>query len=761
MAKILPTPDNMLRYVLSGLAVATAGLLLCMPAGAQQASGTPAAGATDAESPRVERVTFRGAESLDRGDLATRIETEQTRCRVWILRPLCAVTDWRLIHERHFLDRDELVTDEARLRVYYFQRGFRHAAVTSRLTPRGRGVEVIFEIEEGAPTVVESVAVEQVTRAMSDRQVRRADLPREGERLDLVRLGDGIIRLTDQLGRRGWLDGAVHDTIDVAADALRARLHVVIEPGRRSTLGRLEVIGNEGVSDRVIADGLRLRSGQPLRTRDLVASQRSLYESNLFHEARVRVPAQEDSAKVVEITVREAPPQSARVGGGLNTMEFVQVEGRYTHYNFFGGGRRVEVRGTIGNLLADQLSGRGIFHEVRRENFGGLEPDIFTRPTWLASVDLIQPSFRSAENTMGLSIFSHRRIVPGIVVDDGVGAELSFTRRLDYQSPVTAAYRYELTSIQAGELYFCVNYGVCDEPTIETLQERQRLSPLQAGFLADHGNDPIAPTSGYRIRVNAEHASAATMSAFSHNRISGDVSGYYPLDVHRRRVLAGRLRLGYAQALGEGSPIVNPDLEEWDVDFAQILHPRKRFYAGGSRSVRGFAENQLGPRVLTVNPELLLGEDVGCAQAQLVDGSCDPHGLEAGEFTPRPVGGKNVIEASVEYRFPVRRFQGAVFIDGARVGGPAGGLPGGAVTAITPGAGLRIESPVGPIRFDLGLRPVLGEELRVITEVRDADGTARLVPLATPLRYDPLAGGGFFRQVFGRLMLHLSIGEAY
>jgi outer membrane protein assembly factor BamA len=31
-----------------------------------------------------------------------------------------------------------------------------------------------------------------------------------------------------------------------------------------------------------------------------------------------------------------------------------------------------------------------------------------------------------------------------------------------------------------------------------------------------------------------------------------------------------------------------------------VLHPSKRFYAGGSQSVRGFGENQLGPRILTL-----------------------------------------------------------------------------------------------------------------------------------------------------------------
>jgi outer membrane protein insertion porin family len=752
----------MLRYPLSCLAAMAAGLLLCAPLAGQQGGAAPDTDEDD--SPRVERIRFLGAESLNDGDLVTRIETEATECRVWILRPLCAITDWRLIHNRRYLDREDLATDEVRLRVYYFQRGFRHASVSSRLERRGRGVDVIFEVEEGPPTTVDFAEVTQTAVAVTRRQIRRADIPREGERLDLIRLSNGVARLTDRLGQGGWLDGAVHDTVDVSSDALRARVHVVIEPGPRSTLGRLEIIGNEDISEQVIADGLRLRDGRPLRTNDLVASQRSLYESNLFHEARVRVPDQPDSAKIVEITVREAPTQAARIGGGFNTMEFVQAEVRYTNYNFFGGGRRVDVRGTVGNLLADQLSGVGVFHDVRRENRGGLAVDAFTRPTWLASVDLIQPSFRSAMNTLGLSLFSHRRIVPGIAIDDGVGAELSFTRRLDYHMPVSGAYRYELTAIDAGELYFCVNYGVCDEPTIETLQDRQRLSPIQLSFTADRGNDPIAPTEGYRVRVNAEHASPMTMSDFAHNRVSSDGAAYYPLDVHRRRVLAGRLRAGFVQPL-DGTLVDENELDnDWDVDLARILHPRKRFYAGGSRSVRGYAENQLGPRVLTINPAVLTGENGNegvCTPAEVLDGTCDPAGIPSDEFTPRPVGGRNVIEASVEYRFPVRSFQGAVFLDGARVGSPAGGLPGGAVFALTPGAGVRFESPVGPIRVDLGLRPGLREELRVITEVVDDEGVARLVPLQAPLLYDPLEGRGFLRQVLGRFMIHLSIGEAY
>ena len=82
--------------------------------------------------------------------------------------------------------------------------------------------------------------------------------------------------------------------------------------------------------------------------------------------------------------------------------------------------------------------------------------------------------------------------------------------------------------------------------------------------------------------------------------------------------------------------------------------------------------------------------------------------------------------------------------------------------AVTPGFGARWTSPVGPVRIDLGIRPLVVEELAVVTEVTGEDGVPRLVRLDTPRRYDPLEDTrGFFGQVLGRHVLHLSIGEAF
>lgn len=707
------------------------------------------------EHPRVERIVFDGADELARAELRGVIVTRETRCRGFLLQPICLVTDWRLVHVRHFLDREELRADVLRLRIYYFQRGFRDASVRSSVRPNGRGVEVVFHIEEGEPTIVASRDVEQTRDVLSRRQLRRAGLPREGDRLDLIRLTAGMAQLRSNLGQRGHLDHAVGDSIAISADGRNAYLGVRIEPGPRSILAALDIDGNEGVSDRTIADALRLRLGRTLRSTDVLASQRSLYESNLFHEARVRVGEQQDSAKVLQVQVREAPPRAARIGGGFNTMEFVQLEGRLTHYNFGGRGRRLDGRVTVGNLLADQLTGRGIFRDARVDGPGIADPNVFLQPTWLASAELMQPAFRSAANAFGVNVFTHRRIIPGIVVDQGYGGEASFTRRFDHRTPASASYRFEVVSVDAGDLYFCVNYGVCEPSTITALQSSHRLSPLVLSWFSDRSNDPLAPTSGYRFRLDLEHASAATLADFRYNRASAEATGYYPLDLHRRRVIAGRLRAGAVQPLDGTAAALG-----LDDALRGLLHPRKRFYAGGSRSVRGFRENQLGPRVLTINPNVLI-EEAGCTEAGLRDGTCDPNEAPVEDFQPRPAGGSNVVEASVEYRFPVTNvLQGAVFVDAARVGASPTALETHSVMAITPGFGVRYASPAGPVRVDIGIRPRLREELTVLTEVIE-DGERRLVRLDTPRIYDPLDGGSFLNQVLGRIRLHLSIGEAF
>jgi len=222
-----------------------------------------------------------------------------------------------------------------------------------------------------------------------------------------------------------------------------------------------------------------------------------------------------------------------------------------------------------------------------------------------------------------------------------------------------------------------------------------------------------------------------------------------------------------------------------------VLHPRKRFYAGGSQSVRGFGENQLGPRILTLPHGYLIHstnvDGTPCDAFSDAIRFCDPNtardstfDFEAKEFpkildqkfTPRPLGGTSIVEASIEYRFPLPFFdlRGAAFIDGAAVGervfDPLSGINAlkdlvRGKAAITPGFGVRYYSPVGPIRVDVGINTSQSEDLAVVTELVK-NGKRVIVPLDIPRTFSATGSEtSAWRNALNRMVLHLSIGEAY
>src|SRR5207253_1293506 len=121
-----------------------------------------------------------------------------------------------------------------------------------------------------------------------------------------------------------------------------------------------------------------------------------------------------------------------------------------------------------------------------------------------------QPWLFSTRNSFGVSVFSNRRSIPNIVIDRGTGGSVTFTRTLMPEMPLSLTYRYEQTRVEAGELYFCVDFGYCRLPTIRALQQNNSMSPLVLSLRADRTDDPLEPRTGYTARIDAENASSLT-----------------------------------------------------------------------------------------------------------------------------------------------------------------------------------------------------------------------------------------------------------
>ena len=722
------------------------------------------------ERPEIEELELAGVESVDKDDLQDGLATQASECRSLLFYPFCLVSEHPWFVRKAYLDEEEFQRDVLRIKVYYWRRGFRETSVDTTVTPEDGGVTVRFGITEGPPTLVSSITLEQEgERVLTNEEIEEIMRLRAGMPLNLVALDSSLVLLREELFERGYADAEVAtDTIMISAEQRTAAVRIGVSPKWQTRVGTIRVLGTQEISDQTVLNSMVLEPGDLYRREALLESQRALYESGLYRQASITVvedSAIPDSITNLDVQVREAPFREMRLSGGFNTVDFIQIEQRFTKYNFLGGGRRLDARGVVGNILAPQLNGVFPFHDVTPGSLVAEDEDRFLKPNWQVSLEFTQPWWLSPRNTIATATFAHRRSAPGIYIDRGLGASATFTRRMAHRSPVSLSYRYEVTEVEAGDVYFCQSFGVCEISTIEALRGRQHLSPLSLSYFTDRSNDLFFPSDGYLIRADAEHASAFTLSDFRYNRVSAQLSKYFAVG---NGVIATRVRGGWIRNLASTAEGVGTRIDEGEV----ILHPRKRFYAGGSQSVRGYAENQLGPRVLTVSPEALLAPRIGaagdtvpgCTEADIASRSCDPTGVPAAEFQPRPTGGTSVLEASVEYRFRIwEELRGAVFLDGAFVGeGALQDVTQGA-GALTPGVGVRYASPAGVIRIDLGIRPTLVERLPVITEsVPDSAGRAQIVRLEQSFRYDPLEGSkSGLRQVLNRLQLHLSIGQAF
>ena len=749
-----------MRALLPGLRVALLGCLLtaAVPVSSHAQSKV---NKNPIEAPEVRKLEFRGVESVDPFDLERSIASVATSCRNALYTPFCKIFGGsdRFVRKQ-FLDREEIARDIIRIRVYYWRRGFRATEVDTVITKTGDNqVSVVFNVTEHEPTLVRKIQIEYDSVLLRQKRIEKMTLLKAGEPLDLVKLDSMRIAFANEMWSEGHSDATVDTAIVIHEGSRFADVRFTLIPNHTTYVGDIVVSGLEKVSRQTVINSITLRTGDLFRASDVLESQRNLFESNLFRLAAVEVPPQFDSVKRVTITVAESPLHERHVGVGLTNIEFLQLDGQYTAYNMLGGARRLDVTATVSNILGNQLAGKGFFYDPEDVIVGG-GADKYLQPTWTASVDFRQPAFlHRPRNQAGVSAFAHRRSTPGIFIDRGYGGAVTLTNQVRVRAPVSLTYRYEINRVDAGDVYFCINFGVCEAATIDVLRAHQRLSPLSLEGFIDRSDEPLDPTRGYQARASLEHASLLTLSDYGYSRAFIDFAAYNhhgPANSY-----GGHLRLGFIRT-GVGRD--------------DVLHPRKLFYAGGANSVRGYATNQLGPRVLTISSDQLAA--IGCSLTAIE--SCDPNGfrvdaatgdtiaLDAQDFKPQPLGGTSLIEGSIEYRMAIgmrRMLWASAFIDGAVVGSnPVSGI--GTLRnfvkgsfAITPGVGIRYKSPVGPIRIDIGFNPARTEYLPVITETV-VNGQQRIVQLqggafAGKREYAPAA------RLLDRFQLHLSIGQAW
>ena len=746
-----------LRYIL--LAWAAGGIPALAPGVAEAQTPT---------RPEVVSLRFEGNDSFSAGALGNAIMTRSTACRSFVLAPFCW-TGRAFAQDRAYLNPGVFGDDYIRLHLFYQRAGFRGVQVDTTVTRHeDNTAEITFHVQEGIPHRVTSLEVFGL--GSPGTATLGTNLPvEEGDRLDFVLLDAVRDTLVLRLRNRGYAHAEVFRSLFIPTGVREAEVEFDVFTGPQATFGPITVVGNDRVDEADIMRMLPFREGTTYNQQLLFEAQRNLYGLEIFRHAAITQDLSNESQDVVplQVTVNEGDSHRVRAGAGWNTAECFSAESRWSSLNYLGGARRLVLRGRTSNLLTQSLddsvcsgAGTGVYGELN----------------WLVSADFTQPFIFSPRNSFSASIYAERQSLQDVFVRQALGLNLALTRSLGRATPLTLSYRPQLARLDAAEIFFCTSFLICNPLDIDLLQASNRLAPVGLSVARDRTNRVLSPTGGYTAMADIEHAGPSTGSEFQYDRLLVEGTGFWEL--HTGLVLAGRFRAGWLNA-GEfrGLQATTPGTR------VRVAHPQKRFYAGGSNSVRGFAQNQLGPRVVSTEVENLVfpvgaAQEAACLPESIVLLTCDASLLGAEEFFRRPAGGSRLIEGSVELRFQVwgTLVGGAAFMDFGQV---ANGRSGISVSdmAFTPGVGFRYSTPIGPVRVDLAYRspertslPVVTSQIRPFdpdtdspaARIRSGEQVLDWVPvedlaLLTPrVTLDDRAG-----SVWRRIQIHLSIGQAF
>ncbi|HEY1072814.1 autotransporter assembly complex family protein [Brevundimonas sp.] len=318
-----------------------------------------------------------------------------------------------------------------------------------------------------------------------------------------------------------------------------------------------------------------------------------------------------DGLRPVIVTLSDRPRSLLEAGATYSTAEGAGVDVFQTRYNRFGRAATLKYGGRFASIDS-RLGGEASFPHWRRPGrtlklsayLVNEQTDAYDRSAVALSADLSQRIGKTSFFTYGLG------------VDAGQYTENRF-------DPITQA------------------------PI--TFDRDLAIVTGRAAAFMDRSNDPLNPTTGFRLYVSAQPTAVTGEDTVLFLRTEGQATGYLPLQDGARTVLAGRARIG--SIIGGQELTVPSD---------------RLFYSGGGGSVRGYSYQSINPRLP--------------------------------DNTPR--GGVSLFETSLELRRDIgQKFQAVGFVDAGAIGFQE--TPNLTNMRYGAGVGVRYKLPFGPVRADV------------------------------------------------------------
>ncbi|PYP20082.1 MAG: hypothetical protein DMD54_01345 [Gemmatimonadetes bacterium] len=696
----------------------------------------------------VRGLSFVGNKALDDYTLESAIAT--TKSSAWAR---YAIVRWLGLGEKRYFSELEFRRDVVRLMLMYRQSGYMNAVVDTVVDRTPRDVYVEFRIHEGEPVRVTRLDVKGIEGIFNVDRLKR-DLPLQvGDPFNRFLMQASADTIVAKLRDSGFPYAEVLRNFDSDAGERRAEVELDAQPGPRMRIGEVVIRGLRDVDTGTVRRVMSVRPGARYNQNMLYQTQRDLYGMGVFNSVNVALidsipPAGAplpDSMVRVLIQVQEGPRHQTRIGFGYATVECFRVQTGWTARNFFGGARSLDLSARFTKLgggfpattTGDQtLTG---LKTVCNPFAGNWTLDTVN---YQLNANLRKPAFLSRTNVATLGLAAERSSQYNVYTREAIGGDATITFNTRSAWPVTFGYYYAVGRTRASDYVYCYLFRVCDDSSRHFLRDRRQFGAVSIGVTRDRVNNILDPSRGSLTTVtllNASHLFGSQVP-YEFNRGEVEVAKYYPIG--RRTVFAWRVRAGAILPR-------NIDLKGQKVGY---VPPDQRFYGGGPTTVRGYGLNAMGPRVYVVRD----------TSATLLDSALTG---QAGEKVWRgvltaPTGGNTLIVLNAELRLPSpvypERVRLGVFVDVGQVWErgsevfPISGL------RVTPGAGLRFATPLGPVRVDAAYNGYPIERGPLLYAPR---GTG-VPPPITQIRdsYPPVRAEKTFWQ---KVVVQFAIGHAF
>jgi outer membrane protein insertion porin family len=638
------------------------------------------------EQERVVRgLSFVGNKALDDYTLESAIAT--TKSSWWARFPVIRSLG---LGEKRYFNEVEFRRDVVRLILLYRQSGYMNSVVDTAVRRLPRDVYITFRIHEGDPVRVARIDVKGVDSIFDVAKLKR-DLPLQvGDPFNRFLMQASADTIVARLRNDGYPYAEVLRNFDSEAGLLKAEVELDVQPGPHMRIGEVSIRGLRDVDTATVRRVTSVRTGHAFRQDDLYQTQRDLYGLGVFNAANVvlvdsvqpqRAVAGDSTVRVL-IQVQEGPRHQLRTGLGYATIECFRVQSGWTAHDFLGGARTLDLSARVSKLGAGTPKQSTGFNQFCNPFAGTWRWDTLN---YSIGATIRQPAFLSRSNVGTLGLFAERRSEFGVYTRQAIGGSADLTVNTRGALPVTFGYSYSYGhTIATTDAVYCVLFRVCDTTSLHFLKEARPFGAVTLTAVRDRVNNVLDPSEGSLTTVTLLHASRLVGSdiTYEFNRGEIEVAKYY--QIGRSTVFAWRARGG----------TILPNRISLSGQAIRYVPPDQRFYEGGPNSVRGYGRNELGPVVYVTR----FRDSVDVAATQAAGDTVWRY------VTTAPTGGNTAIILNAELRCPspilAQRMRLGFFVDAGQVWERGEELVAIHGMRITPGAGLRFATPLGPVRID-------------------------------------------------------------